>query len=166
MDPFDVRYRFALDPLECVADQDAGRILRAQEFPYRPWQQAVPSQDKTAFWDDLSEYLREKVSVSEMLAQRFADFLVGYLLVIENESPGRALRPLRPLIGSAATAKPQRREHLQLILTRAMTADLSPEFSRKVACEVLIPQIWNAIGITVHPNSVLRIERRSRRRLE
>src|SRR5258706_15852760 len=83
MDAFDVRYRFALNPLECVADGDACHILRAQEFPYRPWRSAIPPQDKTAFWDDLSEYLREKLSVSKTLAQRLADFLVGYLLVIE-----------------------------------------------------------------------------------
>src|SRR5258705_12405070 len=130
MDAFDVRYRFASNPLECVGGKGAARILREQEFPYRPWRLAIPSDDKTAFWDDLSQYLREKLSVSERLAHRFADFLVGYLLVIENETPGRALRPLRPLIGSAATAKPQRHENLQLLITRAMGDYLRRGFTR------------------------------------
>jgi hypothetical protein len=165
LDAFDVRYRFALNPLACVADSNARRVLREQEFPYREWRKA-PVQDLKPFWSDLSVFLQDMLVVSEKVSRRFADFLVGYLLATENESPGRELRPLRTIVGSAATANPQRRESLQLVLTRAMVDDLMKEYSRKTACEVLVPQIWSAIGITLQPNSILRMERRSRRRVK
>jgi len=165
VDAFDVRHRFAANPLQCVATPSARLILRDLEFPYRHWHKTqADAQGGARFWDDLSQYL-EKEFRSKNLARRFADLLVGYLLVTENETSGRALRPLRPLIGSAPTSRPQRRESLQLLLTRAMADDLTRVWKkRKVACEFLIPQIWSAIGITVKPSSILRTERRSRRR--
>ena len=99
------------------------------------------------------------------LASRFADFLVGYLLVIENETVGRDFRPLRKILGrSPVGANPQRRESLKSVLTGAMADGLLRHYTRKVACEVVIPKIWEAIGIATEGASLVRTERRVRNR--
>lgn len=167
LDAFDVRHRFAANPLQCVSTPRDRLVLRDLEFPYRYWHKTpAEAQDRSKFWDDLSRYL-EKEFGEKNIAHRFADLLVGYLLVTENTTPGRALRQLRPLVGSAPTSRPQHRESLQLVLTRAMADDLTRVWKkRKIACEVFIPQIWSAIGIRVEPSSILRTERRSRRRTQ
>ena len=191
LDAFDVRHRFAENPLLCLAAPNARLVLRSLEFPYRHWHK-VPSDAQTGsqFWDDLSQHLLEKFG-EKKIAHRFADFLVGFLLVTENETPGRSsqdrntsrkllrrtvevesaakrereLHRVNRIVGAPATSRPQRRESLQLLLTRAMADDLTKVWKkRKIVCEDLIPQIWSAIGITVKPSSILRTERRSRHR--
>jgi hypothetical protein len=127
--------------------------------------------------------------VGSGLGSRFADFLAGFLLVTDNETPGRNyedtenritqkkilrgreavkrldrdLQRLKRIVGSPATSCPQRRESLKLVLSNAMVDDLVRSgLARKIACEVLLPRIWAMIGINIDSASVLRMERRSR----
>jgi hypothetical protein len=201
LDAFEIRESFAADPLGCIRNRAAKRILREQDFGSRPWV-LLPLADRRAetriktpnrweekYWTSLSSYLQELVGDAR-LAARFADLLVGHLLVVESEyqhmgpdvnsfkealaamadvsthqSSGRAIRPLRRILGSPATSHPQRRESLQLVLSRIMVADLVKSgFSRKLACEERLPEIWATIGVKVKPESILRMERRSRKR--
>jgi hypothetical protein len=201
LDAFDVRESFAADPLRCLRNLAAKRILREQDFGWRPWvrlplahrragtEEVTPARWEENYWSSLSGYLQELVGDVKRGA-RFADLLVGYLLVVETEyehmgptvksfkealtamadvskhqSSGRAMRPLRRIIGSPATSRPQRRESLKLILSRIMVADLvGSKFSRKFASEERLPGIWAAIAVKVNSKSILRTERRSRRR--
>ena len=201
LDAFDVRESFAANPLTCIRNLTSKRILREQDFGWRPWVRLpvahrlagteieTPDRWKEKYWNSLSGYLQELVGDAK-LGACFADLLVGYLLVVESEykhmgptvnsfkealtamvdvskhqSSGRAMRPLRRIIGSPATSRPQRRESLELALSRIMVASLvASGFSRKFACEERLPQIWEAIEVNVNPESLLRTERRSRKR--
>lgn len=198
LDTFDVRERFAADPLKCIRNLAAKRVLREQDPGWRPWVRlplahrragteiVAPARWEEKYWNSLSGYLEELIGDAK-LGARFADLLVGYLLVVENEyehmgptvssfreamadvskqkSSGRAMRPLRRIMGSPATSRPQRRESLKLVLSRNMVADLvASGLSRKFACEERLPQVWAAIGVKLNPKSILRTERRSRKR--
>jgi hypothetical protein len=199
LDEFDVRHWFALDPLDCVNSPAARHILRSQNFGWRPWvgteydnrrlltEIIAPVRWQEGFWNGLSGSLEELVGAG--LGSRFADCLVGFLLVINNETPGRNyenrenritqkqilhdhesaakrdrdLHRLKRIVGSPATSRPQRRESLQLVLSKAMLADLVRSgLPRKSACELRLPQIWAMIGIKIDSASILRMERRSR----
>jgi hypothetical protein len=199
LDTFDVVYRFAENPLACVGDVVTKRVLREQDFGWRPWigkpldsrsaGPPTPGRWLEKFWDSLNCYLQELVDPG--LGPRFADLLVGYLLVLNNESPGRnhkdgatgitrklilpshngakernrELKRLRRIVGPSVTANPQRRDSLQLIISAALVKDLvASGLSRKVACEERLPAIWSAVGIKVNGASVLRMERRRRRK--
>ena len=148
-----------------------------------------PDRWEEGFWESLSGYMDELVGSME-LGARFADFLVGFLLVIENETPGRNYRnseirlrkkrrrrPVSPekqdrelhrlkrIVGAPATGRPQRRESLKVILSRAIVADLKKAgLSRKFVCEERLAQIWAAIDVKIEPASILRMERRSRQK--
>lgn len=203
MDTFDVRERFARDPLGCLRNPKAKRILREQDFGWRPWARlpladqrfrsliATPDRWKEKYWLGLSGYVEEVVDDSQV-AKRFADLLIGYCLVVENEAapfelkqgsrkqgelrpqegdlgpvrtPGRELRSLRGFIGSAASSHPQHAPSLRTRLIGIMVADLVKSgLSRERACNELIPLIWAAIEVKLNPSSVLRMERRSRKR--
>jgi hypothetical protein len=170
LDVFDLREWFAQDPLGCVADCAAQNLLRAQEFPYRHWRPPRSKWSRKSFWEDLADYLRSTETLGD-LASRFADFLVGYLLVVENQTPGRAkgprshdpFRPLRKILGAPrARANPQRRESLKSVITRAMADDLCGDYGRKNACEIVIPKAWKAVGVASDGVSLRRTERRAR----
>lgn len=201
LDAFNIRESFATNPLTCIRNLTAKTILREQDFGWRPWVRlplahrragtviATPARWEEKYWDSLSGYL-EDLAGDARLGARFADLLVGYLLVVESEyeemrpevnsfkealaamadlskhqSSGRAMRPLRRILGSPATSRPQRRESLKLVLVRIMVADLvASGFSRKFACEERLPKIWAAIAVELKPESILRMERRSRKR--
>ena len=199
LDEFDVRHWFALDPLHCVDNSAARRILRSQDFGWRPWvgtehdnrrlltEIIAPVRWQEGYWNSLSGFLEELVGSD--LGSRFADFLVGFLLVVNNETPGRNyqdtesritreqnphdheaaakrdrdLHRLKRIVGSPATSRPQRKESLELVLCNAMVVDLVRfGLSRKIACELRLPQIWATIGIKIDSASILRMERRSR----
>ncbi len=174
-DAFDVRERFAADPLGCIRNLAAKRILREQDFGWRPWARlpladrragtvvVAPARWEEKFWESLRGYLQELLDVR--LASRFADFLVGYLLVVENETGGRELRPLRHIIGSPPSGRPQHAESLKQVLSRTMVDDLvASGFTRTSACEEVLPKIWETIEVKMKPASILRMERRSRKR--
>jgi hypothetical protein len=199
LDEFDVRHWFARDPLCCVENPEARRILRSQDFGWRPWvgteynnrqlftEWITPARWQEGFWSSLSDSLEELVGSG--LGNRFADFLVGFLLVINNETPGRKyedregrishkliphdpkaaakrdrdLHLLKRMAGSPAISRPQRKESLQLVLSKAMVDDLArPPVSRKFVCEERLPQIWAMIGKEIDSASILRMERRYR----
>jgi hypothetical protein len=199
LDVFDVRHWFAKAPLECVTSRDALSILRELDFGWRHWVNlpydvrragtVTPARWNEQFWSGLSGYLQQLVDLK--LGPRFADYLVGYLLVVENETPGRTcrdrqnytpmkLRPrvfesdakrerelhrLKRIVGPPATSSPQRQPSLKLVLNAAMVRDLvASGLSRKIACEERLPVIWAAIGVGVEPASILRTERRIRRK--
>jgi len=175
-DAFEVREKFAADPLGCIRNPASTRILREQDFGWRPWARLpladrraetvvkAPARWEEGFWQGLKGYLREVVS-DVRLASRFADFLMGYLLISENETRGRDLRPLRHIIGSPPSSRPQHAESLKQVLIRAMVEDLvASGFTRKAACEEILPKIWETIEVKVKPASNLRMERRSRKR--
>jgi hypothetical protein len=199
LDEFDVRNWFAHDPLRCADNPEAKRLLRGQDFGWRPWvgteydnrrfgtQYRSPTRWQEGFWNGLSGCLEELVGSG--LGSRFADFLIGFLLVTDNETPGRNyedsmrritqkqiprdpeattkrerdLHRVKRIVGSPATSRPQRRESLQLVLSKAMLVDLVRfGLSRKTACELRLPQIWAMIEIEIDSASILRMERRSR----
>lgn len=197
-DLFDVVHQFAKSPLACIADTAARTVLREQDFGWRPWIGELldqrragprsPARWQEKFWDSLSGYLHELVDPG--LAPRFTDLLIGYMLVLDNETPGRnhkdeptgitrrldllapnwakernrELKRLRSIVGPPVTANPQRRNSLQLVIIAAMVSDLvASDISRKYACEELLPKIWLAIGVKV-PSSLLRMERHSRQK--
>jgi hypothetical protein len=202
LDAFDVRESFAKNPRGCIAHPTKRSILWEQDFGWRPWVRLekadrraestieTPARWEEKYWNSLSGYLEEVVGDGR-LGARFADFLVGYLLVVESEyvhmapavnsfkeavatmdgdskhkSSGRAMRPLRPILGSPATSRPEHCESLKLVLTRIMVADLVRSgFSRKLACEERLPGIWETIAVKVNPKTILRTERRSRKRI-
>lgn len=174
LDAFDVRESFAIDPLGCIDDRQKRSVLREQDFCWRPWVglpydirragEVTPARWAEKYWNSLSGYLQELVDPK--LGPRFADLLVGYLLVVENETPGRELRPLRPIIGSAVTSRPQHAKSLKLVLSGAIVDDLiASGLSRKIACEDRLPKVWEAIGVKMKPASSLRMERRARNRI-
>jgi hypothetical protein len=199
LDEFDIRHWFALDPLHCVDCPAARRILRSQDFGWRPWvgtkydnrrlltEIITPARWREGFWTSLSGSLEDLVG--SCLGSRFADFLVGFLLVTDNETPGRNykdtenritqkkilrgpedakrldrdLHRLKRIVGSPATSCGQRRESLKLVLSNAMVDDLVRSgLARKIACEVVLPQIWAMTRINTDSASLLRMERRSR----
>jgi hypothetical protein len=197
LDIFDVVYRFAENPLGCVGNIGARSVLREQDFGWRPWigkpldsrraGPPTPGRWEEKFWDSLNGYLQELVEPG--LGPRFADLLVGYLLVLNNETPSRnhkdgatgitrklilpspndakernrELKRLRRILGPSLTSNPQRRDSLQLIISAALVNDLvASGLSRKDACEDRLPEIWSAVGIKVNGASVLRMERRRR----
>ena len=199
LDVFDVRHWFAKAPLEYVTDRAALTILRELDFGWRHWVNlpydvrragtVTPARWNEQFWAGLCGYLQQLVDLN--LGPRFADFLVGYLLVVENQTPGRTcqdrrndtpvkLRPpvfesdaerdrelhrLKRIVGPPATSNPQRQPSLKLVLNTAMVRDLvASGLSRKIACEERLPLIWAAIGVGVESGSILRTERRIRRK--
>ena len=166
LEVFDLREWFARDPLACVADCGAKNLLRAQEFPYRHWRPSRSKPSEKRFWDDLAEHLGTTDMLGDSdLASRFADYLVGYLLVAENQTVGRDFRPLRKILGrSPIGANPQRRGSLKSVLIGATADSLLRHYTRKVACEVVIPKIWKAIDIATEGASLVRTERRARNR--
>jgi hypothetical protein len=151
--------------------------------------EVTPCRWDEGYWESLSGYLKELVGSAE-LASRIADFLVGFLLVVENETPGRNHResgivltrekPLKPtsvaeqdqrlhrlrrIVGAPATSRPQRRESLKVILSKEIVDNLVKDgLSRKLVCEERLPLIWAAIDIKIDPASILRMERRSRQK--
>jgi hypothetical protein len=196
-DVFDVSHGFAEDPLRCVDDFAARALLREQDFGWRPWVgQALDPRPKNAdrwkerYWDGLVQYLEQ--FVDSELCPKFADLLVGYLLVIENESLGRthqsrapigitrraslpvsgdakSLKRLRRIVGPLLTSKPQRKTSLQLIINGIFVDKLVESgISRKDGCEFHLPKIWAAVGIEVNTSfsaSVLRMDRRQRNKI-
>ncbi len=193
-DVFEVTYRFADNPLHCVADTAARNLLREQDFGWRPWVgKYLDQRPRTAdrwrekYWDGLAQYLEQLVDSA--LCPQFADLLVGYLLVTENESPGRTQHPfvttgitrktslpvsldaksvkrLRRILGPLLTSKPQRKTSLQFVINSIFVEKLVESgISRKDACEYHLPKIWASVGIKVRESfsaSVLRMDRRYR----
>jgi hypothetical protein len=202
LDDFDVLHWFAENPLKCVSNPAALEVLRKQDFGWRPWigspldrrvgphpkRWITPDRWQESFWDSLSSYLCELVDST--LGPHFADLLIGYRLVLENETPGRnyknlptkitrkkppsrndakernrKLKRLGRILGAPVTAHPQRKNSLKLAIYTAMVNDLAASgMPRKKACEEQLPKIWDAVGIKVHPASILRMERRSRQK--
>lgn len=249
VDVFDLREWFVADPLSCVSDIGAQKILRKYEHPSR-WWITSPLQDEedrlrsrfenavrvevkqraarsrgarasigkelresaekairkemvgvayragealvadqfTPWWQSLRHYLSP--IVPEEVVDRFADYLCGYLLVLENETPlssatwedrskktndnGRQLKKLlRKLNGGTgdvksilpASATPPQQEGLKTKLIRLMTEDLvALGYSRDIIAHRFLPFVWNAVGDRTLGRSFLRTERRSRHR--
>jgi hypothetical protein len=143
----------------------------------------------TPWWQSLRDYLGNLVP-SEV-CDRFADYLGGFLLVQENETPrtyterknggGKTLSGRRQLkkvllilngepgdlkAMLPASTNPPHEESLKTKLICLMSNELAAAgYSRKIIAERFLPPTWNAIGETIRDSSFLRAERRSRQRI-
>lgn len=190
---YDVRQCFAENPTRCVSHDAAKDVLRAHEHPVRGWiklpkerlrcvnDQLIP------WWRSLRDHLSD-ILPSEVV-DRFADYLSGFMLVLENEtlrsttlrgsnkkSNGdwrqlkKLLSQLRdstddlPLIMPVSVAPPQQ-ESLKTKLIGAMSKELADlDYSHKIIADRFLPPVWDAIGENILTSSFLRSERRSRKR--
>ena len=154
--------------------QRAGEALVADQFT--PW------------WQSLRNHL--SVNLPAEVVDRFTDYLSGYCLVLENETPRRSatwedrskkvddnwrqlkklLRKLNGGVGDVesmlpASATPPQQEGLKTKLIRVMSEDLvALGYSRKIVADKFLPVVWDAVCDRILGRSFLRIERRSRQR--
>ena len=161
---------------EIVADiaHGAGKVLIADQF--RPW------------WQSLRNHLNDVLPREAV--DRFADYLSGYLVVQENETPRssatwenknkknnndwrqlkKLLRKLNRGPANAASmllpsATPPQQEALKTKLIRIMSEELvALDYSRKIIADKFLPFAWDAVGEGILGRSFLRGERRSRHR--
>ena len=156
--------------------QRAGKALVDEQFT--PWWQGLRNH--------LNSFLPEEV------VDRFADYLSGFLLVVENETPRSSakwedrskksnsdwrqlkelLRKLNGEPGDAASmlpasATPSQQEALKTRLIRVMSEELvALDYSRKIIADKFLPLVWHAVGDRILGGSFLRTERRSRQRTD
>jgi len=150
--------------------------------------QALVDDQLTPWWQSLRNHLAE--FLPNKIVDRFADYLAGFVLVLENETPRSSVserngnknsinerrelkKLLRTLNGGAAVsnsmlppcANPPHREALKTSLMRILSDELfALDYKRKEIALTFLPQIWDAIGERILPSSFLRSERRSRQR--
>jgi hypothetical protein len=150
--------------------------------------QALVSDQVTPWSESLRNHLKEVLP--QEVVERFADYLTGFLLIQENETPRRSatwedrsrtsnagwreLKKFLPVLNGgpgdlgsmlpASTCRPHE-EALKTKLTRLMSQELFELIdSRKEIARNFLPKIWDAIGEGILDRSFLRTERRSRRR--
>jgi hypothetical protein len=150
--------------------------------------QALLDEQFTPWWQGLQNHLNS--FLPEEVVDRFADYLSGFLLVVENETPRNSakwedrskksnsdwrqlkelLRNLNGKPGDAASmlpasATPPRQEALKTKLIRVMSEELvALDYSRKIIADRFLPFVWHAVGDRILGRSFLRTERRSRHR--
>jgi hypothetical protein len=156
--------------------QRAGKALVDEQFT--PWWQGLRNH--------LNSFLPEEV------VDRFADYLSGFILVVENETPRSSakwkdrrkksnsdwrqlkdlLRKLNGKPGDAASmlpasATPPQQEASKTKLIRVMFEELvALGYSRKIIADKFLPLVWQAVGDRIRSRSFLRTERRSRQRTD
>jgi len=158
--------------------REAAASLVADQF--KPW------------WQSLRDHLLS--CVLDEIADRFTDYLTGFLLVQENETPRATAtwernkgkqqkvtnadwRQLKNLLKKLAegpcdlaaalpaSTNPPHQESLKTRLTTLMFKELvALDYSRKLIAGRYLPAVWNAIGEGIRDSSLLRTERRSRHR--
>jgi hypothetical protein len=140
--------------------------------------QALVDDQFTPWWQCLRNYLDS--FLPEEVVDRFADYLSGFVMAVENETPRGAKgewRKVKSLLHklndgldnsicmSSLSPNPPQKEALMTTLTRTMSAELfALGLDRKEVARTFLPQIWAAVGQRILPASVLRTERRSRQR--
>ena len=150
--------------------------------------QALANDQFTPSWQSLRNHLAGFLPAK--VIDRFADYLAGFVLVLENETPRSSVSErngnknsingrrelkkfLRSLNGGAAVsnsmlppcANPPHREALKTSLMRIMSDELfALDYKRKEIALTFLPQIWDGMGERIFPSSFLRSERRSRQR--
>ena len=183
------RGKAARPSIEKKVQESAERSIREKIGIVEQWSARVLADDQfTTWWRSLRDHL-ENFLPSEV-GDRFADYLSGFLLVEENETPrssttrengGRKTnsgwRQLKKLLvtlnggpGDLKTmlppsTNPPHKESLKTKLIHLMSDELAADdYSRKVIADRFLPPTWNAIGETIRDSSFLRAERRSRQR--
>ncbi len=152
--------------------------------------QALVDEQFTPWWQGLRNHLNS--FLPEEVVDRFADYLSGFLLVVENETPRNSakwedrskksnsdwrqlkelLRNLNGKPGDAASmlpasATPPQQEALKTKLIRVMSDELvALDYSRKIIADKFLPFVWHAFGDRILGSSFLRTERRSRQRTD
>ena len=152
--------------------------------------QALLDEQFTPWWQGLQNHLNG--FLPEEVVDRFADYLSGFLLVVENETPRNSakwedrskksnsdwrqlkelLRNLNGKPGDAASmlpasATPPQQEALKTKLIRVMSEELvALDYSRKIIADRFLPFVWHAVGDRILGSSFLRTERRSRQRTD
>jgi hypothetical protein len=150
--------------------------------------QALVSDQTTPWWESLRNHFND-VLPNEVV-NRIADYLTGFLLVEENETPRssttwedrgktsskdwRRLKKFLPMLNGGsgdlgsmlpASTCPPHQEALKTKLTSLMSQELFELIgSRKEIARNFLPKIWDAIGQRILDRSFLRTERRSRQR--
>jgi hypothetical protein len=161
-----------------------------REMQIRAWPaaQELVTDQFTAWWQSLRNHLSDFLPTE--IVDRFADYLAGFLLLQENETPRssatwedkskttnnefRQFKRLLPKLNGRpgrlqsmlpASTNPPHQESLKTSLIRIMTDELvKVGYSRKLIAEKYLPETWDAIGETIRDSSFLRTERRSRQR--
>lgn len=194
LDDFDVAAWFAQNPTSCVADPRARKVIRAYEYPHRPWYDQSRSEEMVKrqhvlWWKDLRREVRH--CVGGRLASLFANYLAGYGLVRERTQTKadprhagrvtpewrRAKRMMKAMeIGSGPTARLPKAERLRTRLITLMEDALVNTGSgwKREFCGRDICVLWALIEETITGNkangtdladqTIARISRRSRRR--
>jgi hypothetical protein len=152
--------------------QDAAKA--AADRQYVPW------------WVDIQKTIARLIPggstdpLANRLADRFADYMAGYILVLEGEQVRRdpenprrvtphwrrARKALKELVGTfdLPTTRPPKRESLKAALTRLMFKDLRAEGFRQEDSNDVVALVWRRLGETYDQSSIARIARRSRAR--
>src|SRR5258708_21913490 len=141
----------------------------------------------TLWWQSLRNHL--SVIIPEDVVDRFTDYLSGYLLVMENETPrssatrenrkkkvnnGRQLKKLLRKLNEGPgdldsmlppSATPPHQEALKTKLIRVMSEELvALGYTRDIVAYRYLPFVWKAVSHRILDRSFHRIERRSRHR--
>jgi len=138
LDLYDVAAWFAQNPTSCVADLRARKVIRAYEYPHRPWYdqcrfEEMVKRQHVLWWKDLRREVRRRVG--GRLASLFTYYLGGYVLVREHDQAKadpkragrvtpewrRAKRMMKAMeIGSGPTVRLPKAEHLRTRLITLM----------------------------------------------
>ncbi len=206
LDEDDVWHWFARDPRACVAHTAARKIIRGLEHTWRQWflyptpqeinsartasekreieerQSAVREnhirRQHIPWWQDLrDELVRVETPVS--LADRFADYLSGYVTVRDREQVktegGRATpqwrrtkRFLKELnLPPSPTTAPPHRQSLKTTLTNLMVGELQRHGASLAKAAQTVNSVWRLIGEAsdeFDSGSLARAVRRARHR--
>ena len=166
-------------PLEKKMWESAEKRIRQQIGAVRRHAgQALLDDQSAPWWQGLRNYL-DSFLPGEVV-DRFANYLSGFVMVVENGTPRGASgkwRQVKSLLHklnagarssicmSSLSPNPPHIEALITTLTRTVSAELfALGFARKEIARTFLPQIWAAVGHRISPASVLRTERRSRQR--
>jgi len=146
-------------------------------YEFETVEKPMVERQQIPFWNDLREQL-DKLELPSGIAKRFADYLVGYLLVLgmEQEQSGSVWRSLKRSkvlkkigVSSAVviTAALPHKEHLRTRLIALMAQDLAKRGwsqRREIYDRFVIPA-WEFIQVKIpRRDSVLRQVRRSRQK--
>jgi|SRR5215471_9226885 len=124
--------------------------------------------DQSTAW---SESLRKRLNrfLPHKVVDRFADYLTGFLLVQENETPRSSARKLKKLLRKLngrpvnpasilpASLSPPHQESLKTRLIALMSEELvALGYTRKKIAHRFLPPLWDAVGEGIRDSSFLR----------